>query len=84
MAYSIYFTNEDNLYLEVGFDTKKAAKKKLEEIANCFPDDKAVGEIWQRNSYLDKTTHYEITYDNRKAKLCYKNCKKVFNAQKAY
>ena len=78
MAYIIYFTNKDNLYLEVGFDTRKVAKKKLEEIANCFPNDKAAGEVWFRNGYVDKTAYYDITYKDKKAVLSYTRSKKFF------
>ncbi len=78
MRYSIYFANKNNLYLEVGFKSRKEARYKLEEIANCFPNDVAVGEIWFRNDYVSKATHYAISYDNKKAVLVYKKSKKEF------
>lgn len=78
MSYSIYFVNKSNLYLEVGFDKKTDARKKLEGIANCFPNESAVGEIWYSNNYLDKKTIYEITYHDRRAHLRYVKSKKVF------
>lgn len=78
MSYSIYFVNKLNLYLEVGFENQRQARKKLEEIANCFPNEKATGEIWFRNEYVKRTTHYEITYKDRKAVLRYTRYKKDF------
>jgi len=66
----------------VGFDNGTAAKKKLEEIANCFPNDKAVGEIWYRNFYFDRAAYYEITYEDRRACVNYIKSKKVFKNSK--
>ncbi len=80
MPYSICFVNKSNLYVEVGFNSKRKAKVKLEEIANCFVDSSnAIGEIWYRNDYVEKVTHYEISYKGGKACLTYKRSKKTFN-----
>ncbi|MFH1210643.1 MAG: hypothetical protein V1645_01885 [archaeon] len=78
MRYSIYFANSNNLYLEVGFKSRKEARVKLEEIANCFPNDKAVGDILFRNDYVSKVTHYAISYGGKKAVFAYKGSKKEF------
>ncbi|MEM4244598.1 MAG: hypothetical protein QW404_01185 [Candidatus Nanoarchaeia archaeon] len=77
MHYSIYFINKNNLYVEVGFKNRREAKSKLEEIANCFPEDSAVGEIVFRDNYINKTTQYLINYENKKAFLKYKSSKKA-------
>jgi len=79
MSFSIYFVNKGNLYLEVGFKKRVEARRKLEEIANCFVGSSdAVGEIWYRNDYVEKKARYEIRYDKNRAFLKYKGSMKNF------
>jgi hypothetical protein len=82
MAYSIYFVNESNLYLEVGFEDKRLARKKLEEIANCFTNGNASGEIHYRNDNIERNAVYEITYKDCRAVLHYRSNKKIFKNSK--
>jgi len=64
--------------MEFYFDSPRKAKVRLEWIANCFSTSSpAVGEVWFRNDYVNRTTCYEITYKER-AVLVYKGSKKEF------
>ncbi len=70
MPYNIYFANSSSLCLEVGFNSFKEAKAKLEELANCLGSgSKASGRISFKNNFFERITFYNITYISGKAYL---------------
>ncbi len=70
MPYNIYFGNTSSLCLEVGFNSFKEAKAKLEELANCLGSgSKASGRITFKKNSFKKIMLYDITYVSDRAYL---------------
>ena len=72
MAYAFYYSDDKNIYLQVGLDSKEEAKEGLENIATIFCEKKKVasGRVDEiKNKKVRTLETYNIKYEKENLKL---------------